>query len=328
MQSLTRISYLIFCLKIFFGVNCTYAATVYPEISITQSISFVDPKPEGDFTKLTIPLKRVQNLFFIEAKVDTLVGNFILDTGAPNLVLNKTYFNQWRVAEGVASFGITGGGNQVYYKHLDSLVIDKLSYQSLDADLVDLGHLENSRGIKILGLLGANLFFEMEMEIDMQNSVLYLYKLDKAGNRLEDIISLTPDLEVPIVIENNIMFMQATVGEKKLRFCLDTGAESNALNNNSSNKVLQHFALTGRTKLGGSGYQTMEVLNGVLDEIYISEYAFRDMPFILSDISYLQTVYATNLNGVIGYPFFAKGKVIINTKKNLLSMYFYTSEQE
>lgn len=298
-----------------------------PEITISNSISFIDPKPEGDFTKLTIPLKRVQNLFFIEAKVDTLVGNFILDTGAPNLVLNKTYFNDFRVAEGIASFGITGGGNQVYYKHLDSLVIDKLFYQSIDADLVDLGHLENSRGIKILGLLGANLFFGLEMEIDLQNSVVYLYKLDKAGNRLEDIIQTKPDMEVPLVIENNIMFLNAMVGDKKLRFCLDTGAESNALSNNINNKVLQHFSLTGRTKLGGSGYQTMEVLNGKLDEFFIGEHLFPDMPFILSDISYLQTVYATNLNGVIGYPFFMRGKVIINTKKNLLSMYFYSSDQ-
>lgn len=316
------------CIFLLFMQLSLFASTSPPLVSVANTLSFVDPKPEGDFTKLTIPLKRVQNLFFIEAKVDTLVGNFILDTGAPNLVLNKTYFNQWRVAEGTASFGITGGGNQVYYKHIDSLVIDDLLYQSLDADLVDLGHLENSRGIKILGLLGANLFFEMEMEIDLKNSVLYLYKLDKSGDRIENIINIKPDLEVPLVVENNIMFMQGIVADKKLRFCLDTGAESNALSNITSNKVLQHFALTGRTKLGGSGYQTMEVLNGELDELFIGSASFKNMPFILSDLSYLQTVYATNLNGVIGYPFLVRGRVIINTKKNLLSMYFYKSDQE
>ncbi|MBK7441147.1 MAG: hypothetical protein IPI65_06360 [Bacteroidetes bacterium] len=53
---------------------------------------FDDPIPQGEFDELFIPLKRVQNLFLIEARVDSLVGNFILDTGAPHLVLNKTYF--------------------------------------------------------------------------------------------------------------------------------------------------------------------------------------------------------------------------------------------
>ena len=47
-------------------------------------------RPQGDFETLVIPLKRAQNLLLVEAKVDSIEGNFILDTGAPYLVLNKT----------------------------------------------------------------------------------------------------------------------------------------------------------------------------------------------------------------------------------------------
>ena len=112
---------------------------------------FDDPIPQGDFDELFIPLKRVQNLFLIEARVDSLVGNFILDTGAPHLVLNKTYFSGGRLAEGnTASYGITGGGSTVLNTTIDSLILQELFYTNVDADIVNLGHLEDARGVKIL----------------------------------------------------------------------------------------------------------------------------------------------------------------------------------
>ncbi len=119
------------------------------------------------------------------------------------------------------SYGITGGDNQVYHKHVDSLIIQDLYFTSLNADLVNLGHIEDARNVRILGLLGANLFFNMEMEIDVRNSVLYLYKIDADGNRQHssDDSATHHDLQLPIEVENNIMFINAVSNTKKLRFC-------------------------------------------------------------------------------------------------------------
>ncbi len=48
-----------------------------------------------DSAVCTIPFTRAGNLILIQATVDTVQGNFILDTGAPNLVLNLTYFRKY-----------------------------------------------------------------------------------------------------------------------------------------------------------------------------------------------------------------------------------------
>lgn len=45
---------------------------------------FDDAIPMGNFERLEIPLKRINNLFLIEARIDSLEGNFIFDTGARN----------------------------------------------------------------------------------------------------------------------------------------------------------------------------------------------------------------------------------------------------
>jgi len=291
-------------------------------------MGYEEPVPQGNFERMTIPLKRVQNLLLIEVRVDTLVGNFILDTGAPNLVLNKTYFSKWTASDGGTSYGITGSGTRVYSKNIDSLIIQDLYYTSLHADLVNLGHIEDARGVKILGLLGANLFFDLQMEVDVQNNLLHLVKLNSAGEPLYQTDTLLPDLNIPIEIENDILFLNGIAGTKKLRFCLDTGAEVNVLSNMVSNKVLEHFSLTRRTTLSGSGQGRTDVLNGIIDVVVIGEHDFEQMPFVLTNLSNLQTVYNTTIHGILGYDFLAYGRVIINFKKQRLSMYFYREEEE
>ena len=284
--------------------------------------------PQGDFEKLEIPLKRVNNLFLIEARIDSLEGNFIFDTGASKLVLNQTYFRNRKLSSGTTSYGIGGTGGQVFNQSIDSLIISELFFTGLNADVANLGHLETAKGVKILGLLGANLFLNMEMVIDEKNSVLILYKTDKHGERIfkGDVITDIPDIEIPLQVNNNIIFLNGIAGDKKLRFCLDTGAEINVLNNMVSNKVLKHFTLTNRAVLGGTSDQNVGVLRGQLDALIIGTDTLMNMPFVLTGLTNLEIVYNTTLDGILGYPFLAEGKVIINTKKNKLYQYFYREE--
>src|SRR3569833_2263925 len=51
-----------------------------------------DSAPDGDFQTLVVPIKRAGNLIIVEAQLDSLEGNNVMDNGAPYLVLNATYF--------------------------------------------------------------------------------------------------------------------------------------------------------------------------------------------------------------------------------------------
>ena len=67
-----------------------------------------DPEPYADFTTLVVPIKRAGNLIIVEAQVDSVEGNFVLDTGAPYLVLNETYFRDSPKNEDSEATGVTG----------------------------------------------------------------------------------------------------------------------------------------------------------------------------------------------------------------------------
>jgi hypothetical protein len=201
----------------------------------------------------------------------------------------------------------------------------------LNADLVNLGHIEDSKGVRILGLLGASLFSQMEMEIDVNNNVLYLYRLNQSGDRLHvsaDSVNKRRHIRIPIEIERSIVFLRGSVGGTKLRFCLDTGAEINVLSSTSGKKVLQKFHLKSRNTLMGSSNPKVEVLGGELEELLIGDHLFLNEQAILTNIGGNQFIYDLPIQGILGYNFLAEGTVIINFKKKQLTMYFYNEEQK
>ncbi len=289
-------------------------------------------KPEGDFDVLVVPIKRAENLLLVEATVDSVTGNFILDTGAPYLVLNKTYFRKGKSKDGVSAGSVTGGFNaQITQTTVNRLSIQELFYKSMRADLVSLGHIEDSKGVKVLGLLGTSLFNDLEMEIDVDKSVLYLYRLDKSGERIKQnsaTAATKSDLQVPIDMENNVIFIAAKVGENKLRYCLDTGAEINVLGNDVPKKVLEHFRLGSRNSLTGTNNQRVEVFGGELDELTIGSHTFTNSQTILAGLAGLQAAYNTGIDGILGFNFLAEGRVIINFRKKQLTMYFYNTKPQ
>lgn len=310
-----------------FACIATKHAISFPD-DPPAAAAYVFPKPEGDWEVLTIPLKRAGNLFLLEARIDTLSGNFILDTGAPHLVLNQTYFRNSKMSDGATAMGIGGAGKPVMRYTADSLVINSLRFSRVPADVTPMGHLENVRGIKILGLLGSAVFYDMEMELDAENNTLTLYKTDKQGNRISQSneAPMLPDLMLPIQLFNDALILEGSIAGKKLKFIFDTGAEVNVLDLGVPDKVLSQFSLTARRSVSGATNTKVEVLNGQIKETRFAQATFKEMPFILTELSHLQQAYGLSIQGILGYDFLSKGRVIINMKKKLFIMYFYTEE--
>jgi hypothetical protein len=130
----------------------TSALSVYP-------VPFTDPddtKPSmpAETDVLTIPLKNAGRLFMIEAIIDNQSGNLIFDSGATGLVMNRTYFRKYVKTNVQNSNGITGPVAEVESINLGKVNISGLTFTKIPASLADLGHIENRRGVKVLGLIG------------------------------------------------------------------------------------------------------------------------------------------------------------------------------
>ena len=273
-----------------------------------------DPIANCENNEIIIPLKRAGKLLLIEGEVDGLTGNFIFDTGAPYLVLNRTYFRNYDLRNELVASGITGGQSAIMVTRVKKLQIQNLWYGDVRADVAELGHIENARGVQILGLLGLNLFKSFIIEVDLSKGILKLTKCDKKGD--SGIVDRTEyDLVEDLDFYDNTIFVKCEVAGKKLRFGLDTGAEINAVSSMSNKKVLESITITGRSRLMGTGSESVEIIFGKMEELRLGEVAFRDMQTVITQLDDMGEAYGVAIDGMLGYEFFSRGKVNINIPK-------------
>ena len=118
--------------------------------ALFQTISYT-PENALKTDSVVIPLKRAGRLLLIEASVDGETGNLVFDTGANGLVFSSTYFRNHVRSEVSSSNSINGPVGTVEQITIDKIEFANLTYKKIRADMTNLGHIENSRGIKIPG---------------------------------------------------------------------------------------------------------------------------------------------------------------------------------
>ncbi|BDX37585.1 hypothetical protein CYCD_09400 [Tenuifilaceae bacterium CYCD] len=301
-------------------------------ISIPQGISFKSKKnivnKSGENLIVNIPLIRAGKLLLIEARIDDQIGNLVFDTGAEGIVLNSTYFRDYVKNESHSSQGVNGSVGSVQNITVDCIDIGDLSFKGIRADLIELGHIENSKGIKILGLFGFRYLRDYEVVIDVNQNQLTLIKVDKKGNRLlNDGKLFTPQKVEPISESNSIVFFTGLMAKKKVKFCLDTGAEISSISSSLSKEILSTVSITRRTKLMGSGSTKKEVLFGVMNEFRFADKDYSGMETILTNLSSLETVYNTQFGGIVGFDFLKKGVFSINIRKKQMGICFTNTKE-
>lgn len=298
----------------------TQLPIIHTPISI-DDLTNLNDQPLGDFQSITIPLKRAGRLFLIEARIDGQVGNLIFDTGATGLVLNKTYFRKYVGIEKPAGGGITGASDKISRIVIKRIDISGLYYVDISADLTDLGHIENRRGVKILGLFGINMINDFEVVFDANKNELQLNRVDKQGNRLNGLLSeIKYDFTQRMETNDNIMLVKGKIGDKILNFCLDTGAESNVISSTLSKKVMSTIQINRRLGMGGAaGAATVEVLYGTMREFELGDHQFGNMETAVTSLCNINDAYGCNIDGLLGYDFWQKGIFCFNFRKNEIS---------
>jgi hypothetical protein len=284
-----------------------------------------DPDPYGDFRTITVPIKRAGNLIVVEAQLDTMEGNFILDTGAPGLVLNQTYFRDAPHITDREASGVNGVAANNFSTVVRNFSILDLHYDRITADVTDLSSIENSKGIKILGLLGTRLFSKLALTIDLFNSVLYIHKLDDKGEIIPgERVFNQPDMKTSFRMINEAMFIKGSVDNHNLWLVFDTGAESNLLDRDRFKKLSKNMQVLARTTTTGIGGKGGEDSYVIFDQLVIGNYLFRRNRILLTRLGNISNAYDSSVDAILGYDFFGRGIVTINFVKKELEMYIYT----
>ena len=279
--------------------------------------SLPDPIIGTDSPTCIIPFTRAGNLILISARIDSIVGNFILDTGAPNLVLNITYFRNYPVhsSSDQEQSGVSGASSPRIQTEINRLTLGSIKYSRVEADMINLGHIENSKGVKILGLLGLQLFRQFEMIIDYEKSVIYLHLISRKESktyRSELLNDTTAYSVVPFDITDNKIITKLEIAGKKLRFIIDCGAETNLLDSRLPDKIFENVVIGRRVKLTGANDKKIEALYGSLSNMKIGNQDINSLPVLITNLERSCLSYISCTDGILGFDFLSLHKIGFN----------------
>jgi predicted aspartyl protease len=294
-----------------------------PIVKLTEPVISVIPEQENE-AHIMIPLRFVGNLMLLECRIDSISGYLVFDTGASEIILNQVYFRHYSARTLPQTAGITGSAGEVKTITVGSILVSELEFRKVTTHMADLSHLENNRNVRILGLVNFELFKAFTLVIDARNAQLQLIPQKEKGKKNKGLPDAqNQDVILHVDFSQNILFLPGSIAQKKIRFCLDTGAETNVINSRNPDAVLNTIAITGKTTLRGTGRGKNEVLTGTLKECDIGGSKFQDMRTIIANLDPLNEAYGYHIDGMLGYPFLQKCCLCINFAEQTMGIKFY-----
>lgn len=307
----------LFTILCFFCLTCAYGfSPKHPKL-----LSF--PKAEILSEHTTrIPFKLIDNLIVIEAELLDQKGNFIIDTGSETLILNKVHFKAQKPHFGNSreTSGVIDVIDNPLEKRLREFIIKDITIEDKNSDVIDLSHIETSKKIHLLGIIGYDILKDYEVFIDMYLNQMTLSRVNSEGKKLDPREYLEKIIDtVSFRLKKHTIVLEVSVNDEKLKFGLDTGAEYNQLNKRSSKKVLKYFYPNERLILVGASGRKIEVMAGKLYRVKLSDKIyFAPMNTLLTNLNQMNEAFGTSLDGILGYEFFRQQRTIINYKKEKL----------
>lgn len=255
-----------------------------------------------------IPFRLEGNLLIIKATLNGQTGNFLLDTGAPELIVNERYFEGARVSldqKQIVDFN--GHASEAHRYAITKFSIGDLTIKKQFALSVDLTSVEKVKGIQLLGIIGYTILKDLELLFDFDRHELSIAPSQKKEFLFA--IVEAPAATFDLRFSGHLPYLIAQVGKKKFRFGLDTGAEVNLIDEKSFKSVADHFDEVKKIQVKGITHHQQAATSGTLQNLTINDRPLGPLAVTVISLEPLNEGLPVGLDGILGMPFFRKGRV-------------------
>lgn len=282
--------YRMITLSVFIFTACILNAQVSVKESPIQLIPDLSKTIDVDF-------RLAGGLILMNAENDGEKGEYILDTGAPCLILNEV------VEKGELNIIAVGVGGQmkVSESNIKKFRLGKYIKEQIKCLSIDISHIERLKKRKIDGLIGYEMFKDKELLFDYNN--LLVSFLD--GKRYNEYKGQKRLKTLPFKMHGHMPIIKVSIGNKNFRFGIDTGAEVNVINTEDAKKIKDEFYVKKATSNIQSIDEKKTGVNTIeLDRIAVSKKeVYKNLSFIITDLSNFNQAYGVELDGLLGYSF-------------------------
>ncbi len=249
-----------------------------------------------------------EGLVIVKAQIDGQKGFFILDTGAPCLVLNS---NRFEVKNSSHQMMSANGAVNTKEKSIKLFKWGCIEKKRFVAKAIDLNHLEQSLKLPILGLIGFEMIQKTEILIDYKNREIEHHPTRNSILHEQH----TPDLTIPFQLSAHLPILRAEIENVILNLAFDSASESNMLDQDYKERLSSETD----PKLiifRGADQKDFLVTAVNITSTYIVSETFENMEYLFKDVQNIRDNGHKKFDGLLGHPFIAAcGRLSINYKK-------------
>jgi hypothetical protein len=268
-----------------------------------------------------IPFDLVNGMIMVKASIDGKDAGFILDTGAPMLVLNEDHSKKEKsFTDGQDNLASSCSGTMaVGMATIRHFTWGTLEKENIEALTVDLSHLEKAVGRPVRGLIGFQIFKDREIFIDYTRQRILL--LDPQNNLLHR--AATPLETSSFSMYDHLPILQLDIGGHFFRFGIDTGSEANLIDDCATANIdASLFDTLKMEEIQGLDQKVSIVPVIQLSETRLGHISLKALPYLVIELCHLEKIHGARIDGLLGYDFFNNLKVSINYPKK--EIYFWS----
>jgi hypothetical protein len=264
---------------------------------------------------VTMPFKLAENLIVVDAEINGIAGNYLVDTGAQAIVLNSRRFPAGTVEtvplNHAPPSGVGGAMQDVRGAPALELRWGAIRLDHLRGLVTDLTHLENSIGVPVVGIIGFNVLERFQIHFDYATSELTLYSLDDDDRPLAQSELGEPVQVTRFDMAGHIPVLPVRIAGIDLRVGLDSGAAGAMLFERWQKPLDGKYTFIERNELrgGDKNVQMGDVVR--IENMELQGLVYADMTFRFNDIA-AHGGKPVPMDGLLGYEFLKTRPTAIN----------------
>ena len=252
--------------------------------------------------------KLVGGLIFVQGVHDGEEASYILDTGAPGLILNNK-IDKENYDDAYIASGLTGNTSIAEFT-IEEFKILNITKSDFRAYQMDLGHIEDEILHQFAGLVGGDLF---------DNTILLLDYPNRKWGTVKSLAPFKVKHSIPFTQEEHFIIVQVEIAGESMRMILDTGAEISILDLHAS-KLLRKSVLkdAGSTSIQSASRNNTSTNNVNVHKFKIQNLQVKNHEFSVLNFDFINEGLDKKLDGLIGFPFFEGKKIAFDFTSEMI----------
>lgn len=256
----------------------------------------------------SVPFSVINGMIVIEASIDNEKGLFILDTGADDVILNGELGGKRKTQV----FNTVSGGFVSEESDMEEVSIGKLTLKHKKSFTANLENLESWLGIKLKGILGAQVFTPNVISIDYQSRELVIASdISEVKTRFYN--------KNKIRSVKGVLLVEVNIDNKVHQFILDSGATSHFIDVETCQSNSTQYQLMDEKVNIKTADSLLEVKNVIqLKRASIGSTPLANNRYIVSDLSSLSHSLDRKVDGLLSLAKLSKEGFLIDLKNKVL----------